>query len=120
MKTDKLCPTCDQALPAGHAFFIGALIESEFKGYGSPWGAWSEEDEGFSKIYPSIGAVTLVAKTPDLGESQGMDDRKIFMIFENAGCFYRKDGTADSYGEEHWTGPFKDAKKVVKQVEAWE
>lgn len=120
MNKNTLCPTCDQAIPDGHAFFVGDLIEKSYTGYSDPWDIWSGEDEGSSKQYPSIGEVTLVAKTPSLGEVQGEDDRPIFMIFENNGRYFRKNGTADSYGEETWNGPFKDAKQVTKKVVTWE
>lgn len=120
MNKNTLCPTCDQALPDGHAFFVGDLIEKSFTGYGDAWTSWSEEEEGYSNTYPAIGEVTLIAKTPDLAEAQGADNRPIFMIFENNGRYFRKNGTADSYGEETWNGPFKDAKQVTKQVVAWE
>lgn len=111
----KTCNFCGAEMNDDHPYLIGEKLD----GHAYGWEYWADQEDGEQTSVPGVGVVTVVAKHVRYGEDQGEDDRPVFIIFEINGQFYRKNGTADSYGEVSWlTGGFLPAvkKTVTKKV----
>ena len=111
------CVHCGTELAADHPYLLGEKLAN----YSYGWESWADEKDGAQVSVPGVGVVTVVAKHTMYGEDQGEDDRPVFIIFEINGQFYRKNGTADSYGEVSWnTGGFLPAVKKIVTKEVFE
>lgn len=118
MIVDNKCQFCGSHVPNDHPHFIGEkLIAKTWDG----WQGWADYKDGTQVTVEGLGVVTVVAKHATYGEDQGEDDRPVFIIFEINGQFYRKNGTADSYGEVNWNaGGFTHAVEKTVEVKTWE
>lgn len=118
MINDHKCQFCGSQIPADHAYWIG---EKMVKHGWTGWEGWADYRDGQQVSVPGLGVVTMVAKSIAYGEEQGEDSRPVFMIFEVNGQYYRKNGTADSYGEINWNaGGFLPAVQKTVEVKTWE
>lgn len=108
------CPTCDQAVDNDSGVAFGVHFEKYIEWY------QAAGDRTGEIYYLGNEEVRKVMESVVYDESQGDDDRPVFMVFDYRGGFYKKEGTADSYGRVQWNGPVKKVVPVTKTVETFE
>lgn len=75
---------------------------------------------------PSFGKVEVEKRNTErsdinsYGEYEQDSTEEIYVILKIAGKFYKKLGTADSYGRATWDGKFREVVPVTKTVQVYE
>src|SRR5688572_20208049 len=104
------CRTCGQELDTTDvAFKLNEKV------------AWYSLDSKPVGSFSSYGTrVKLVAANCYTTEEMGREDQEIWMVVEYEGKYYKKFGTADSYGERSWNGYVREVVPTEKTVTVYE
>lgn len=125
-----ICTLCGTDVAETEAAAVAMKIEAATTP--GQWESWTGKREGETwdiSVPPrSVYQVTMVAKSTmkeinanTYGEdySQG-SEFKVFVIVSINGHLFRKDGTADSYGSESWSGPLRPVRVGTRLVKVFE
>jgi hypothetical protein len=127
------CNYCNTTLPADHSAVIAQLLEAnlDWEKFESDDPRWGYVDDAVIDIL-GLGNVALVARKlkPETSEmedgyySSGEYPQgttfKTFVVLEYAGRYFKKSGTADSYGDVNWdAGIVKEVQPEIKTVKVW-
>lgn len=130
------CEMCGTELEAGSSGAVAVLLEKnidnwvKFESDDVRWG----QPVGSSFAVPGIGTVIVESKKikptmEDLADNFGYMEEdsypqgtefQVYVILRVGDSFYKKTGSADSYGDITWQGVVKPTKAKQVTVTAWE
>lgn len=112
------CPTCNASLPAGHPVLLMPDLEEKMHEMVSGW-KYPEEGDPVT-VGQWRGTVVKFSAGPGDGDYNQGATFDTELVVKIAGAFFRKVGTADSYGDVRWERQIRLVKAKEKTVTVYE